>query len=127
MLRVDLEYWDGKTAFAVYGKFVVDDESNKYKLTATNYIKSSSAGNSLGVLSNMFLTNNDRNNLPYINYNPAQEYTGAWWYCFTSMSNLNCQYLGNTMAMNGMTWIDWSGYPLYLKRSEMKIQLSSFI
>ena len=43
VLRVDEEDWDGKTVSAVYGKFVVDDENNKYKLSVANYNQSSTA------------------------------------------------------------------------------------
>ena len=36
-LRVDLEDWDRKTAYAVYGLFGVADEKNKYKLSLGSY------------------------------------------------------------------------------------------
>ena len=128
MLRVDLEDWDGNTAYAVYGKFEVDDEKNKYKLTVADYDRSSNAEDALVLQNNMFFTTKDRYNLPFDNYfNPAQEYTGAWWYTTSSVANLNGKYLGNAMAMNGMIWVRWTGQPLSLKRSEMKIRPLSFI
>ena len=36
-LRVDLEDWDRKTAYAVYSLFGVADEKNKFKLSLGTY------------------------------------------------------------------------------------------
>ena len=127
ILRVELEDWEGNTVYAVYGTFLVDDESSKYRLTADNYISSSNAGDCLYFQSNMFFSTKDRDNLPQNNFNPAQFYTGAWWYTSSSIANLNGQYLGDQVSDNGITWINWKYYPQSLKRSEMKIRPPSFI
>ena len=127
MLRVNLENWEGKTAYAVYGKFVVDDENNKYKLSVADYNRSCTAGNSLRRNNNKFFTTKDRNNLHIGFANPARDYIGGWWYYSSPMANLNGQYLGNALSMSGITWMDWTRSPLSLKRSEMKLRPSSFI
>ena len=127
MLRVELEDWEGNTVYAVYGTFLVDDESNKYRLTAENYVRSSTVGNSLYFQGNMFFSTKDRDNLPQNSFNPAQKYTGAWWYTSSSYVNLNGQYLGDKISDNGIIWISWKYYPLSLKRSEMKIRPPLFI
>ena len=92
VLRVDLEDWNGKTAYSVYGKFVVDDENKKYKLSATDYVQSSTAGNSLILNNNRFFTTKDRNNL-YVEYDNVAHYLGGgWWYMSNTASNLNGRY-----------------------------------
>ena len=127
VLRVDLEDWDGNTGYAVYGKFVVDDESNNYKLSLADYDQSSSAGNSFRSSNNRFFITKDRDAYSE-NENPAVYFKGAWWYkSVSSLSNLNGQYLGNEIAMQGMIWSYFTGPPRSLKRAEMKIRPSSFI
>ena len=127
VLRVDLEDWDGKTAYTVYGKFVLDDESNKYKLTVSDYDQSSTGGNSLRRNSNEFFTTKDRNNDDIRYENPAHYLGGAWWYTSGTASNLNGRYLGNMIGQDGMFWRRWTGRNKSLKRSEMKLRPSSFV
>ena len=127
VLRVDLVDWDGQTAYSVFGKFVVDDERNKYKLTVTDYDQSSTADNSLRSSNNRFFTTKDRDNVLFEDENPAVFFKGAWWYeSLSSLVNLNGQYLGNKVALNGIIWAYWTGLPRSLKRVEMKIRPSSF-
>ena len=126
MLRLDLEDWSGETASGVYRTFVVDDESNKYKLTITDFDYSSSIGGALSLQNQMFFSTKDRNNLPpYVNFKSAQKYTGAWWYSGTYESNLNGQYLGNARSRKGIVWYTWKR-DLSLKRFVMKIRSKSF-
>lgn len=44
-LRVELEDWNGQTAYAEYSTFSVGDESSKYVLTVSGY--SGTAGNDI--------------------------------------------------------------------------------
>ena len=123
VLRVDMEDWNGATAYAVYGKFVVDDESNKYKLSAADYDQSSTARHALKRNNNKFFCTKDRN---YYNIDYSRRYGGAWWYTSDTDSNLNGRYLGNMNDMDGMYWGNWAGYYKSLKRSELKLRPSSF-
>ena len=43
-LRVELEDWDGNTAYAEYTTFSVGDESSNYRLTVAGYSRSGNAG-----------------------------------------------------------------------------------
>ena len=61
VLRVELEDWDGNTAYAVYGTFKVDDKSNKHRRTVGGY--SGTAGDSLDLLNDeIFFTTRDWEN-----------------------------------------------------------------
>ena len=44
VLRIDMEAWDGETAFAAYTNFSIDDESTNYTLRFANMTASSNAG-----------------------------------------------------------------------------------
>ena len=123
VLRVELEDWDGKTAYAEYGTFEVNDESNKYRLTVGAY--SGTAGDSLGPYNGMFFTTKDRDN-DQRGDNCAWERRGAWWYRKCARSNLNGQYKGNTVDVKGMYWHHWKINHLSLKRSVMMVRPSSF-
>ena len=124
VLRVELEDWDGTTAYAMYGTFEVDDESNKYRLTVGGY--SGTAGDSLGRCNGMFFSAKDRDNDLRSDVNCGKKGTGAWWYRYCGYSNLNGQYLGNKVSWKGMYWYCWKDNRLSLKRSMMMVRPSSF-
>ena len=128
VLRVDLEDWSGNTAYAEYGKFVVDDETNKYKLIVTDYNSSSTASYGLGKEDGEFFSTKDRKNLrsQWLSFNPAKRFTGGWWYGIDVFANLNGRYLGNKTGKNGVTWYFWKWKYLSMKRAEMKLRPHSF-
>ena len=128
VLRVDLEAWDGKTAYSVYGKFVVDDENNKYRLSAADYDQSSTAGHSLERNTNRFFCTKDRNNFRDDFENPALFLGGGWWYNADTDNNLNGRYFNRKVVkLDGIYWGSWAGVLRSLKRSEMKLRPSSFV
>ena len=124
VLQVELEDWDGNTAYAVYGTFEVDDESNKYRLTVGGY--SGTAGDSLGYYNERSFTTKDQDNDRKSGANCAQVRTGAWWYNSCAWSNLNGKYLGNTVNWDGINWYHWKNNSLSLKRSVMMVRPSHF-
>ena len=124
VLQVELEDWDGNTAYAVYGTFEVDDESNKYRLTVRGY--SGTAGDSLGYYNERSFTIKDQDNDRKSGANCAQVRTGAWWYNSCAWSNLNGKYLGNTVNLDGINWYHWKNNSLSLKRSVMMVRPSPF-
>jgi ficolin len=123
MLRVDLEDWDRVKVYAKYGSFSVGSEGSKFRLTVGSY--SGSAGDALAVIHNgMAFSTKDRDNDGYHN-SCATLYTGAWWYGYCEISNLNGKYLGNISYHEGITWVNFRG-DLSLKLSEMKLRPSTF-
>ena len=119
-LRVELEDWDGKTAFAKYGTFDVGDESSQYNLTVSSY--SGTAGDSLTNHNGMRFSTKDRDNDLKKNGQFAQVCEGAWWYKHCHKSNLNGRYLGNVVNNKGINWLYWKNNRLSMKSAEMKIR-----
>ncbi|XP_072041486.1 fibrinogen C domain-containing protein 1-like [Amphiura filiformis] len=97
-LRVDLEAFDGSSAYAKYDTFRISDAIDNYKLSIGTY--SGDAGNALLPHDGQAFTTKERDNDNYLSGNCAIEYRGAWWYdnCFGAGSNLNGQ------TDNGMVW-----------------------
>ncbi|XP_078698762.1 ficolin-1-like [Branchiostoma floridae x Branchiostoma belcheri] len=120
-LRVDLEDFEGNSAFAKYSHFRVEDEWNKYRLTVGGY--SGTAGDSMSRHSSMFFTTKDRDN-DVGNANCAQQYKGAWWYYSCHRANLNGLYHGGAHESyaDGVNWGGFKGNRYSLKHTEMKIR-----
>ena len=118
-LRIDMEAFDGGTAYAVYDSFSVGDASSYYRLTIGAY--SGTAGNSLAQHNNRAFSTKDRDN-DNDRRDCANEFKGAWWYHACHDSNLNGLYLGPTGNSNtGNRWASWK-VRRSLKRTEMKMR-----
>ncbi|GFO37213.1 tenascin-r [Plakobranchus ocellatus] len=117
-LRVDLKY-QGKSAFAHYSKFSIDDEDNNYTLRLGDY--DGTAGDSLGHHKGRPFSAFDRDNDALSHLNCALRYSGAWWYKDCHRSNLN----GKWLAVNnkGPRWYTFS-VRAPVSYSEMKIRKS---
>ena len=120
-LRVDLEDFDGSTAYALYEDFRVGDEATLYQLTIGSY--SGTAGDSLTAPHNgMKFSTKDRDNDRWSN-GCATSRKGSWWYNACEHSNLNGLYMGSAQTTStGITWYHWKTAYITLKRSEMKIR-----
>ena len=118
-LRIDMEAFDGDTAYAVYDSFHLGDASSNYMLSiGTN---SGTAGDSLTYHNNMAFSTTDRDN-DGCNCDCTNTWKGAWWYKSCHHSNLNGLYLGPTgNTGRGNVWQDWKG-SRSLKRTEMKMR-----
>ncbi|XP_066019719.1 ficolin-2-like [Pocillopora verrucosa] len=126
MLRVDLEDFEGNTAYAEYNLFGVMSEKDKYKLILGSY--SGNSGESLAYHRGMPFTTRDQDNDNRGGHNCATTFKGAWWYKHCHSSNLNGLYLrGNHSSYaDGVNWKKWKGYQYSLKRTEMKIRPVDF-
>ncbi|CAL4139929.1 unnamed protein product, partial [Meganyctiphanes norvegica] len=110
-LRVDLEDWSGKTMYANYDLFYVDDRINRYKLTVQNY--TGNATDRLTWHNNMYFSTYDKDNDAWSS-NCASRFKGGWWYNACYSSNLNGVYNGTSST--GLYWTAWQ------KMTEMKIR-----
>ncbi len=120
-LRVDMEDFEGNTAYAKYGSFAIGDSTAKYTLSVSGY--SGTAGDSLTYHNGQPFTTKDQDN-DSASGNCAQAYKGAWWYKACHHSNLNGQYLKgvHTSYADGVNWYHWKGYYYSLKLTEMKVR-----
>ena len=118
-LRIDMEAFDGDTAYAVYDSFNVGNASTNYRLTIGTY--SGAAGDSLSRHNNMAFSTKDRDN-DNGSRDCANEFKGGWWYNNCYYSNLNGLYLGSTGdRQTGNVWHHWKVFQS-LKKTEMKIR-----
>ncbi|XP_078605261.1 microfibril-associated glycoprotein 4-like [Branchiostoma floridae x Branchiostoma japonicum] len=121
-LRVDLEDFEGNSAYAQYQVFTVGSEAARYNLTVGGY--SGTAGDSMTAYHNGWpFSTKDRDNDGSA-YPCAERNKGAWWYASCHHSNLNgFYYAGNhTSRADGVNWLAWRGFYYSLKHTEMKIR-----
>ncbi|GFO30294.1 tenascin-r [Plakobranchus ocellatus] len=114
-LRVDLKY-QGKSAFAHYSMFSIDDENENYTLRLGDY--DGTAGDSLKFHRGQPFSTFDRDN-DASKDNCAMAYSGAWWYKSCHQSNLNGKW--NANANKGPRWGSFS-FSNAASYTEMKIR-----
>ncbi|XP_041372980.1 fibrinogen C domain-containing protein 1-A-like [Gigantopelta aegis] len=124
-LRIDLEDFEGNTAYALYKNFSLASEQDYFRLSVGEY--SGTAGDGLGGHSGYRFSTRDLD-VDTHDASCAQKYKGAWWYTSCHSSNLNGQYLGGSHASyaDGVDWRPWKGYYYSLKRTTMKIRPMQF-
>ncbi|XP_038052344.1 ficolin-1-like [Patiria miniata] len=122
-LRIDLEDWDGNTAWSQYGDFRISGQD--YLLSFGSYNATSSAGDSLTYHNlHPFSTKDKDNDNSWEDC--AVWKKGAWWYNECSYSNLNGVYLypPSNLNIKGIIWSSLKGNDYSLKGSSMKIRQS---
>ena len=127
-LRIDMEDFNGHTAFAVYEEFKVGTEEDKYRLHVTGY--SGTAGDSLiDTMASFFkhagmqFSTTDSDNDNYID-NCAKDNKAGWWYnhCYGAKLTGPYRHDKNVDWPEGIIWSSWKGYDESLRRVEMKIR-----
>ncbi|XP_023349359.1 angiopoietin-2 isoform X2 [Eurytemora carolleeae] len=126
-LRVELESWDGRKAYAEYTTFRLDGEDSDYKLWIGGY--SGNASDSLSVHNGYKFSTIDRNNDEAPQCCPcAPAYGGGWWFYSCFESNLNGEYFTNPAEngyYRGIIWELWLG-DYSLRKSTMMIRPRDF-
>ncbi|KAM8930813.1 fibroleukin-like [Pelodytes ibericus] len=122
-LRIELEDWYGVKRHAIYRKFKVASEQNKYRLTAREY--QGNAGNALSYSRNYnhdhkSFTTHDTDNDNYPSGNCGTYYGAGWWFDTCLAANLNGKYHKGRYSgvTNGIYWGTW--YILTDKRTKQK-------
>ncbi|CAO2612766.1 Fibrinogen alpha chain, partial [Lemmus lemmus] len=120
VLRVELEDWAGKQAYAEY-RFRVGSEAEGYALQVSSY--RGTAGDALTSHSSMRFSTFDRDADQW-EENCAEVYGGGWWYNSCQAANLNgIYYPGGTYdPKNGVVWVPFRGADYSLKAVRMKIR-----
>ncbi|XP_038060751.1 ficolin-2-like [Patiria miniata] len=127
-LRVDLEDWEGNTAWAEYSEFGVSGQN--YALHVGSYNGMSTAGDALQYLNTYPFTTKDQDNDIHGTLNCANRHEGAWWFgkCFTNYgAHLNGKYIYCQPPCDstdmGLQWYAWSGhFKIPLKQSDMRMR-----
>ncbi|XP_052408410.1 angiopoietin-related protein 6 [Carassius gibelio] len=122
-LRVAMEDWQGRQAFAEYDSFQVEPESDWYRLRLGSY--QGNAGDSLSWHNNKAFTTLDRDKDAYSG-NCAHYQKGGWWYHMCAHSNLNgVWYRGGhyrSRYQDGVYWAELHGGSYSLKKVDMMIK-----
>ncbi|MCJ8746097.1 hypothetical protein PDJAM_G00137870 [Pangasius djambal] len=122
-LRVHMEDWQGRQAFAEYDSFHIEPESDWYRLRLGSY--QGTAGDSLSWHSNKAFTTLDRDKDAYSG-NCAHYQKGGWWYHMCAHSNLNgVWYRGGhyrSRYQDGVYWAEFHGGSYSLKRVTMMVK-----
>ncbi|XP_013794031.1 techylectin-5B-like [Limulus polyphemus] len=126
-LRVELEDFSGKSAYAQYSSFLVLSERRKYQMFVTNY--TGDAGDSLSAHSEMYFStkNVDNDNSP--DRHCGFELFCGWWFTTCHPSNLNAIYYRSGKPpkhWQGIVWNTFGGYEISLKKTEIKIRPAKF-
>ncbi|XP_052090215.1 ficolin-2-like [Mytilus californianus] len=117
-LYVELEAYDGSTAYAKYATFSISDLQSDYILNFSGY--SGNADDSLHNKNGMKFSTLDREN-DKASCDCALASQGAWWYSACYSSNLNGRYgIGNDTK-----GIVWRGFKEFnsLKASKMMVKI----
>ncbi|XP_077864145.1 uncharacterized protein LOC100369898 [Saccoglossus kowalevskii] len=119
-LRIDLEKFDGETAYAEYEVFWIDDENNNYALHCEGYAGTAGDG--------MMYHNGQQFSTPDIDNDNdgshcASEMHGGWWFdTCEELHYLNGIYYQQQEAhLDGIVWFTWNDMKT-LKSSTIKIQ-----
>ncbi|XP_060094269.1 LOW QUALITY PROTEIN: fibroleukin-like [Heteronotia binoei] len=123
MLHIELEDWYGVKWHAIYRKFKVASEANKYRLTAQEY--QGNAGNALSYSRNYnhdhkCFTTWDSDNDNYPMGNCGAYYGAGWWFDSCLAANVNGKYHRGRYSgvTSGIYWGTW--YILIDKRTNQK-------
>ncbi|EDO40391.1 predicted protein [Nematostella vectensis] len=122
-LRVELEDFNGTTAYAEYESFYIGPASDGYRLNIGQYSKGH-AGDSMSFHQNMTFSTIDHDSDAMEDESCAQMFTGAWWYKNCHEANLNGRYRHGphkTFA-DGINWKTFRGYYYSLKSVRMMIR-----
>jgi hypothetical protein len=121
-LRIEIEDFEGNSAYAKYSKFKIYPEEDNYKLEVSGY--SGTAGDSLEYHNGVMFSTHDRDH-DKRSGNCAKSFHGAWWYEDCYNSNLNGRYYNQSGITKypGIHWYYWKNEYYSLKKVEMKFRL----
>ena len=120
-LRVDLEDFEGNTAYAEYESFQVGAAASNYTLSIGSYY--GTAGDALRESNGRQFSTHDRDNDAYSGGSCVAIIQGAGWHGICSHpANLNGPYVDSpAYGWKGIIWYQWTSLRS-LKRAEMKVK-----
>ncbi|XP_062944347.1 angiopoietin-4-like [Cynocephalus volans] len=122
-LRVELQDWEGREAFAQYESFQLGSEGQLYRLSLSGYRGSTEKQSNLFLMDANFSTHNKDND--NCNCNCALLLSGGWWFDACGLSNLNGIYYKkghHTGKIKGIRWFSFRGSSYSLRATRMMIR-----
>ncbi len=126
-LLIQLESFEGETAYARYGAFAVGGEAERYQMAVLGEY-SGTAGDAMRRHAGMRFTTFDQDSDLLQEDNCAVVLLAAWWFRDCAAANLNGQYLkgyegaSGSSGGKGVYWADWAGEDYSLKTVVMKVR-----
>ncbi|CAC5375735.1 unnamed protein product [Mytilus coruscus] len=117
LLRFDLEDAHDNERYAVYNNFIINDETDKYRLTVSDY--SGDLGDSSGFTYNNNAVFSTKDQDATSSCSSGRQ--GAWWYKSCTWVNLNGPWVPGTNAWASMMWNSWKGTE-GMKKTSMKLR-----
>ncbi|GFR24082.1 techylectin-5A, partial [Trichonephila clavata] len=125
--RFEVTNREGKSAFAVYEKFYIEEESAKYKLHIADY--SGTAGDAISTHDEgEFYTKDQPNRRGEVKKDDIT-HTGGWWknvFPTTSLNALNNHGDPHADPKQGMCWNPFGGFTGNIMSSEIKLRSKNF-
>nr|KAG5689402.1 hypothetical protein BaRGS_017920 [Batillaria attramentaria] len=124
-LRIDLEDWDGNTAYAEYRDFSISGPDDFYRLSIAGY--SGTAGDEIIKhynLNSMQFSTPDKDHDTWWNVNCAKDlHKAGWWFRQCATASLNGRYKAKGgRGEDGIVWNYFAPKWTSLKSAEMKIR-----
>ncbi|KAL2086386.1 hypothetical protein ACEWY4_017445 [Coilia grayii] len=120
-LRVDMEDFEGGSAYAQYPSFSIDSEDDGYKLHLSGYVDGG-AGDSLSYVNGYKFSTYDKDQ-DGSSSNCADTYHGGFWFYSCHYTNPTGLYKGKGQATpDQMSWYHWKSRYYSLKSIMMKIK-----
>ncbi|CAC5392543.1 Fibrinogen-like protein A,Ryncolin-4,Angiopoietin-related protein 7,Ficolin-1-B,Techylectin-5A,Ficolin-2,Ryncolin-1,Tenascin-R,Fibrinogen-like protein 1,Fibrinogen C domain-containing protein 1-A,Tenascin-N,Ryncolin-3,Tenascin,Fibrinogen C domain-containing protein 1,Ryncolin-2,Techylectin-5B,Angiopoietin-related protein 2,Microfibril-associated glycoprotein 4,Fibrinogen alpha chain,Ficolin-1-A,Ficolin-1,Fibrinogen C domain-containing protein 1-B,Angiopoietin-4 [Mytilus coruscus] len=119
ILRIDMWDFAKNQKYAIYEKFIVNNERSGYKLEVAGYV--GNAGDALSYHNGYRFSTKDKDST---SRKCATKCNGGWWYRGCHYANLNGNYLKGTHRTSGegINWKPWKGYYYSLKATRMMIR-----
>ncbi|KAE8298798.1 Angiopoietin-1 [Larimichthys crocea] len=127
-LRVELNDWEGNSAYSHYDRFTLANERQQYRLYLRGYSGTAGKQSSLSTHGTGFSTR-DQDNDNCDHCKCALMLTGGWWFDACGFSNLNGIYytIGhNIRKLNGIKWHHFRGPSYSLRSTSMMIRPYDF-
>ena len=121
-LRVDMEDFEGGSAYACYTTFTVGNDASSYRLLVSGY--SGTAGDSLTSHSGAGFSTKDRDNDKSNGNCMSRFKAGPWWHYNCFRSSLNGKYYSSQHLRDwsGVIWQGWKPSYHSLKTASMKLR-----
>ncbi|TKS71423.1 Angiopoietin-1 [Collichthys lucidus] len=127
-LRVELNDWEGNSAYSHYDRFTLANERQQYRLYLRGYSGTAGRQSSLTTHGTGFSTR-DQDNDNCDHCKCALMLTGGWWFDACGFSNLNGIYYTvghNIRKLNGIKWHHFRGPSYSLRSTSMMVRPYDF-
>jgi hypothetical protein len=124
-LRVDLQKFDGSSAYATYTTFSVGDIRTKYRLSIGGYGGTIGSSDSMAHSNNRAFSTRDKDNDDSSGTHCSEVRHSGWWHGGCTNVNLNGQYFNEEMISNyhQIYWLYYTSGSTYLSLQHVSMKI----